>query len=55
MFVSTQRVGDYAMWIKRRLLPPQRFAALILLDGPQDPRLFLLATTDWCQRLTPAH
>ena len=48
VFVSTQRVGGYVFWTKRRLQPASnRFAAILLLDEAQDPRLYLVPSTEW--------
>src|SRR3954469_23927956 len=38
VFVSTQRVGGYAFWVKRRLEPAStRFAAIVLLTDAEEP------------------
>jgi hypothetical protein len=43
VFVSTQRVGGYGLWTKRRLqLAPHRFAALVLLADDPEPTLYLV-------------
>jgi hypothetical protein len=48
VFVSTQRLGGYAFWTKRRLQPASdRFAAIVLLSDGEDPEVFLLPTTEW--------
>lgn len=48
VFVSTQRVGGYVFWTKRRLaLASDRFAAIVLLTDAEDPDLYLVPTTDW--------
>jgi hypothetical protein len=48
VFVSTQRVGGYVFWTKRRFEPAtNRFAAIVLLADPQDPDLYLLPSTEW--------
>jgi hypothetical protein len=48
VFVSTQRLGGYVFWTKRRLEPDgDRFAAIVLLLDGEDPELYLVASTDW--------
>ena len=48
VFVSTQRVGGYVFWTKRRFEPDgDRFAAIVLLDGEQDPSLYLIPSIEW--------
>jgi hypothetical protein len=48
VFVSTQRLGGYAFWTKRRLQPAaDRFAAIVLLSDGEEPEIFLLPTTEW--------
>jgi hypothetical protein len=48
VFVSTQRVGGYVFWTKRRLQPAEdRFAAIVLLEDGVDPQLYLVPTTEW--------
>jgi hypothetical protein len=48
VFVSTQRVGGYVFWTKRRLQPAgNRFAAIVLLEDGEDPHLYLVPTTEW--------
>jgi hypothetical protein len=40
LFISTQRVGGYAFWTKRRFQPARdRFAAIVLLADAEDPGL----------------
>ena len=53
--VSTQRVGGYAFWEKRRLeLAENRLVALVVLGDAKDPHghaedqhVFLVPTTEW--------
>jgi hypothetical protein len=53
VFVSTQRVGGYAFWTKRRLEPASdRFAAIVLLSG-DDPEVLLVPTTEWLSAEPP--
>ena len=53
MFVSTQRVGGYAFWTKRRLEPAgDRLAAIVLLTG-DDPEVLLVPTTEWLNAEPP--
>ena len=40
VFVSTQRLGGYVFWTKRRFQPASsRFAAIVLLADADDPHL----------------
>jgi hypothetical protein len=48
VFVSTQRVGGYAFWTKRRLpLAAQRLVAIVVLDGDQEPAVYVVPTSEW--------
>jgi len=48
LFVSTQRVGGYAFWTKRRLHPARnRFAAIVLVADGDDPSVYLVPSTEW--------
>ncbi len=48
LFVSTQRVGGYVFWTKRRLQPADnRFAAIVLLADADDPIVYLVPSTEW--------
>jgi hypothetical protein len=48
VFVSTQRVGGYVFWTKRRLqLASNRFAAILLVGDAADPDVYLIPTTEW--------
>ncbi len=54
VFVSTQRVGGYVFWTKRRLQPARtRFAAIVLLADAEDPDLYLVPTTEWLDASAP--
>jgi hypothetical protein len=54
VFVSTQRVGGYVFWTKRRLQPAAtRFAAIVLLAGADDPDLYLVPTNEWLNASPP--
>ena len=54
VFVSTQRVGGYAFWTKRRLQPAaHRFAALVLIRGEEEPELYLVPTEAWLDPAPP--
>ena len=54
VFVSTQRVGGYAFWTKRRFQPASdRLAAVVLLDDGEDPRVYLVPSTDWLNASPP--
>jgi hypothetical protein len=48
VFVSTQRVGGYVFWTKRRFQPASdRFAVIVLLGDAEDPRVYLVPSTEW--------
>lgn len=48
VFVSTQRVGGYVFWTKRRFQPASnRFAAIALLIDAKDPEVYLVPSTEW--------
>ncbi|HET6998760.1 MAG TPA: hypothetical protein VFI03_09230 [Solirubrobacterales bacterium] len=48
VFVSTQRLGGYVFWTKRRFQPASdRFAAIALLAEPEEPALYLVPSTEW--------
>ncbi len=48
VFVSTQRVGGYVFWTKRRFQPASdRFAAIVLLADGDRPDVYLLPSTEW--------
>jgi hypothetical protein len=48
VFVSTQRVGGYVFWTKRRFQPAgNRFAAIVLLADADDPQVYLVPSTEW--------
>jgi hypothetical protein len=54
VFVSTQRVGGYAFWSKRRLQPARhRFAALVLLSDEPEPGVYLVPSVDWLEPAPP--
>jgi hypothetical protein len=54
VFVSTQRVGGYVFWTKRRLQPASnRFAAIVLLGDGADPALYLVPSTEWRKASPP--
>ena len=54
VFVSTQRVGGYAFWTKRRFGPKSdRFAAIVLLSDGPSPDLYLLPSTVWLDASPP--
>jgi hypothetical protein len=54
VFVSTQRLGGYAFWTKRRLQPASdRFAAIVLLSDGDEPEVFVLPTTEWRNATPP--
>jgi hypothetical protein len=48
VFVSTQRMGGYVFWTKRRFQPASdRFAAIALLADGDGPDVYLLPSTEW--------
>jgi hypothetical protein len=48
VFVSTQRLGGYVFWTKRRFTPAtNRFAAIVLLAEAEDPDVYLVPSTEW--------
>jgi hypothetical protein len=48
VFVSTQRLGGYVFWTKRRFEPANnRFAAIVLLADAEDPEVYLVPSTEW--------
>jgi hypothetical protein len=54
VFVSTQRLGGYTFWTKRRLQPsPERIAAIVLLPEAPTPTLYVLPTTEWLHAAPP--
>ena len=54
VFVSTQRLGGYVFWTKRRLQPAtNRFAAIVLLADAEDPNVYLVPSTEWLRASPP--
>jgi hypothetical protein len=54
VFVSTQRVGGYVFWTKRRFQPAEdRFAAIVLLADAGDPYVYLVPSTEWLNSSPP--
>ncbi len=54
VFVSTQRLGGYVFWTKRRFQPAgDRFAAIVLLADTEDPDLYLVPSTEWLDASPP--
>jgi hypothetical protein len=48
VFVSTQRLGGYVFWTKRRFTPASnRFAAIVLLADAPDPDVYVVPSTEW--------
>jgi hypothetical protein len=53
VFVSTQRLGGYVFWTKRRFEPASnRFAAIVLLADAEDPDVYLVPSAEW-RRASP--
>lgn len=47
VFVSTQRLGGYVFWTKRRFHPAEdRFAAIVLLADAEEPYVYLVPSTE---------
>jgi hypothetical protein len=54
VFVSTQRVGGYVFWTKRRFAPARnRFAAIVLLGEAEHPDVYLVPSTEWRSAAPP--
>jgi hypothetical protein len=54
VFVSTQRLGGYVFWTKRRFQPAgNRFAAVVLLADAEDPDVYLVPSTEWLTASSP--
>jgi hypothetical protein len=54
VFVSTQRVGGYVFWTKRRLqLSEHRVAVVVLLGDEPEPAVYLIPTLDWADASPP--
>jgi len=54
VFVSTQRIGGYVFWTKRRLQPAgDRFAAIVLLADGEAPDVYLVPSTEWSDASPP--
>ena len=54
VFVSTQRLGGYVFWTKRRLQPAtNRFAAIVLLADAEDPNVYLVPSIEWLSASPP--
>ena len=54
VFVSTQRLGGYVFWTKRRFQPATyRFAAIVLLADAAGPDLYLVPSTEWLTASPP--
>jgi len=54
VFISTQRVGGYAFWTKRRLQPSrERFAVVVVLGDAPEPDVFLVPSTEWLEAVEP--
>jgi hypothetical protein len=54
VFVSTQQLGGYVFWAKRRFaLAGNRFAAIVLLTDAEDPQLYLVPSMEWLNAAPP--
>jgi hypothetical protein len=54
LFVSTQRVGGYVFWTKRRFQPASnRLAVIVLLTEAEDPNVYLVPSAEWRHATPP--
>ena len=54
VFVSTQRLGGYVFWTKRRFTPASnRFAVIVLLADADDPEVYLVPSIEWRKASPP--
>jgi hypothetical protein len=54
VFVSTQRLGGYAFWTKRRLHPDSDvLVALVVLGDADEPAVYLVPSTEWATAEPP--
>lgn len=54
VFVSTQRLGGYVFWTKRRFGPASdRVAAVVLLADADEPSVYLVPSTEWLNASPP--
>jgi len=54
VFLSTQRIGGYAFWTKRRFQPASnRFAAIVLLTDTPEPHVYLIPSAEWMDPRPP--
>lgn len=54
VFVSTQRLGGYVFWTKRRLeLAVNRFAGVVLLTEAEEPFVYLVPSLEWSHATPP--
>lgn len=54
VFVSTQRLGGYVFWTKRRLqLASNRFAGVVLLTDAEEPFVYLVPSLEWSHAAPP--
>ena len=54
VFVSTQRLGGYVFWTKRRFTPAgNRFAVIVLLADAEDPDVYVVPSTAWRKASPP--
>lgn len=52
--MSTQRLGGYVFWTKRRFQPADnRLAAIVLLTEADDPDVYLVPSTEWLRASPP--
>jgi hypothetical protein len=55
VLVSTQRLGGYVFWTKRRLQPASnRFAAIVLLADAVEPDVYLVPNIAWRNASPPS-
>jgi hypothetical protein len=54
VFVSTQRLGGYVFWTKRRLqLAANRFAGVVVLTEAEEPLVYLVPSLEWSHATPP--
>ena len=54
MYVSTQHVGGYAFWPKRRFTPASDLiAAIALVNAGPEPDLYVIPSTEWLNARSP--
>lgn len=53
-YISTQHVGGYAFWPKRRFTPASDLlAAIVLISADPEPDLYVIPSTEWLTARSP--